>query len=163
MIKHPFEPVCNRESRILILGTMPSVQSRRQGFYYGNPQNRFWQVLATLLAVPVPADNETKRIFLLEHRIAVWDVLAQCTIIGSQDASISEPAANNIAELLKLFPIQMIFANGKAAAKLYHRLCEEETGRPCITLPSTSPANAACSMVELCQKWTIVRDALQLP
>lgn len=105
MIKHPFEAVCSKDSRILILGTMPSVQSRRQGFYYGNPQNRFWKVLASLLAVPVPVDNDAKKIFLLEHQIAVWDVLSQCNIEGSQDASISEPEANNIAELLSAYPL----------------------------------------------------------
>lgn len=161
MVTHPFEPVCNRNSRILILGTMPSVQSRRQGFYYGNPQNRFWQVLAALLESPVPSDVDGRKQYLLEHQIAVWDVLAQCNIKGSQDSSISDPVVNNISGLLNEYPIQVIFANGQAAARLYHRLCEKETGRPCVALPSTSPANAACSLVSLVDKWTVVREALQ--
>jgi len=160
LIIHPFAPVFGSDSRILILGTMPSVQSRGQGFYYGNPQNRFWRVLASLLNEPLPVSIEQKRTFLLEHQIALWDVLRQCRIEGSQDSSIREAVANDLDALLTQAPIRQIFTNGQTAARLYHQFCENSTGRPCIPLPSTSPANGRWPLDKLCQAWQPVREAL---
>lgn len=150
---HPFKPVFAPDSRILILGTMPSRLSRQNGFYYGHPQNRFWVVLATLLSQAVPIGNVERRTFLLQNKIALWDVLQQCEIEGSQDVSIRKPVANDMAWLLQQCPIKQIFTNGQAATKLYQKWCQPQTGRPCIGLPSTSPANAQFSLTKLCDAW----------
>jgi len=160
LIIHPFEPVFGPDSRILILGTLPSVQSRGQGFYYGHPRNRFWRVLAQVLDKSLPVSLEQKRIFLLNNQIALWDVLRQCRIVGSQDSSIREPVANDLAALLAQAPIRQIFTNGQSATRLYRQFCEIETGRPCIPLPSTSPANGRWPLDKLCQAWQPVREAL---
>lgn len=159
-VSHPFPPVCAPDSRVLILGTMPSRQSRRQGFYYGHPQNRFWAVLAGLLQAPVPLGIEERRRFLLEHKIALWDVLQQCEISGSQDSSIREPVVNDLAGLLRQCPIRQIFTNGQTATRLYQIWCEPLTGKPCLGLPSTSPANGHFSLESLYRSWQPVRDAL---
>ncbi len=140
-IVHPLEPVYDRNSRVLILGTMPSPKSREYGFYYSHPQNRFWRVLAALYGGPVPAANGEKADFLLEHRIALWDVLKSCRIRGADDGSIRDPVANDIAGLLARTGIRAVFTTGTKAAALYRRLCLPQTGRAAIALPSTSPAN----------------------
>ena len=110
-IIHPFAPVFDPHSRILILGSMPSVLSRRQGFYYGNPQNRFWRVLECVLGDLMPQEPELRRDYLLSHHIALWDVLRQCSIVGSQDSSIREPQANNLTLVLSTCHISQIFTN----------------------------------------------------
>lgn len=160
LIIHPFAPIFGSDSRILILGTIPSVQSRGQGFYYGHPQNRFWRVLSGLLNEPLPVSLEQKRSFLLDHQIALWDVLRQCRIEGSQDSSIREPVANDLAAILIQAPIRQIFTNGQTAARLYRQFCEKAIGRPCIPLPSTSPANGRWPLDKLGQAWQPVREAL---
>jgi len=159
-VSHPFPPVCAADSQILILGTMPSRQSRRQGFYYGHPQNRFWLVLSRLMQAEPPVGIGEKQLFLLEHRIALWDVLQQCEIEGSQDSSIRQPVPNDLAGFLKQCPIRQIFTNGLTAARLYQAWCEPSTGLPCIVLPSTSPANGRYSLPDLCLAWQPVRNAL---
>ena len=153
LVVHPFEPIFNARSRILILGTMPSRISRQQGFYYGHPQNRFWPLLSAILQVSEPRDIESKRRMLLQHGIALWDVLQQCEIQGSQDSSIRQPEANDLAWLLGQSPIRKIFANGQAAAELYRKFCQNLTGKPCLGLPSTSPANNRWSLDALFQAW----------
>jgi double-stranded uracil-DNA glycosylase len=160
LVIHPFPPIFTPDSRVLILGTLPSVQSRRQGFYYGNPQNRFWQVLSTLLQSPLPVDREARQAFLIKHRIALWDVLQQCRIIGSQDGTIADPVANDLRGILAASRIRAVFANGQTAAGLYRQFCEHDTGMPCVALPSTSPANGRYSLADLAQAWQPVRDAL---
>jgi TDG/mug DNA glycosylase family protein len=153
LIVHPFAPVFDEGSKILILGTMPSRMSRQQGFYYGHPQNRFWLLLSVILQVPEPRDIDCKRSMLLQHGIALWDVLKQCEIKGSQDSSIRQPEANDLGWLLSKGRIRRIFANGQTAAELYRKFTQPLTGRPCLALPSTSPANGRWSLDALVQAW----------
>ncbi|MDO4311606.1 MAG: DNA-deoxyinosine glycosylase [Eubacteriales bacterium] len=153
-IKHEFEPVYDQDSRILILGTLPSVKSREQQFYYGHPQNRFWKVLSALYeAADVPATIGEKKEFLLEHHIAVWDVIAECDIIGSSDSSIKNVVPADLTEILENAPIECIYANGGKAYELYMKYSYEKTGREIVKLPSTSPANAAFQMDRLLEAW----------
>ena len=160
---HPFAPVWDGQSRVLVLGTFPSVQSRKNAFYDGHPQNRFWRVLAALFGVPVPETPEQKRAMLLMHRVALWDVLASCEITGSADSAIRHPVPNNIAALLRDAPIAAVFANGQTASRLYRLHVLPITGVEAITLPSTSPANAAWSLSKLMVAWQPLSDALQRP
>ncbi len=155
---HPFAPVYGPDSRILILGTMPSRVSRQQGYYYGHPQNRFWQVLAELFQVPVPKIQADREKLLLDHQIALWDVLQQCRISGSSDSSIRVPVPNDLIWLLGKCPIQRIFTNGQTAARLYRTWCEPHTLFPCVGLPSTSPANGRYSKEMLCAAWRQILD-----
>lgn len=157
LIEHSIDPIFDARSRLLMLGTMPSPKSREQGFFYGHPQNRFWKVLATVFSAPVPKSIPEKRAFLLEHRIALWDVLASCQIEGASDASIRNPKPNDLRRILDRAPIERIFCTGAKAAQLYRRLCEPTTGIPCLQLPSTSPANAAMRLDDLIE---VYRSAL---
>ena len=153
-IRHGFEPVYDGRSRVLILGTLPSVKSREQQFYYGHPQNRFWKVLAGIAGEEtIPASIQEKKKFLLKHRIAIWDVIAECYIIGSSDSSIRNVVPADLARLLKEAPIQGIYANGTKAYELYMKYSYEKTGREIVKLPSTSPANAAYQMDRLLSVW----------
>ena len=140
-IIHSIEPVFDTESRVLILGTMPSPKSREVQFYYGHPQNRFWRVLAAVLGEEVPQSVPEKKAMLLRHRIALWDVLAECEITGASDSSIRNPVANPIEELLQKAEIRAVFTTGARAAALYRRYCQPRTGREALPLPSPSPAN----------------------
>ena len=161
-IRHTFEPVYNGESKILILGSLPSVKSREEGFYYGHPRNRFWNVLSELLRCPLPRTIEEKKQMLLGNQVAIYDVILECDIIGSSDSSIRCVVPADIGEILKNSQVERIFANGKTAAKLYQRYIEPETGIPVIELPSTSPANAAYGMERLLQVWgQVVGNAVE--
>ena len=153
MLQHPIPPVYNKESRLLILGSFPSVKSREQGFFYGHPQNRFWRVLAAVFEQPLPMTVPERREFLLRNRVALWDVIAACNPSGSSDASIREAEINDLSPILSTAPILGIFVNGQTAAKFYRRWTQPRTGRPAISLPSTSPANAAWSLERLTQVW----------
>lgn len=157
LIEHSIDPIFDARSRLLMLGTMPSPKSREQGFFYGHPQNRFWKVIAAVFSAPVPKSIPEKRAFLLEHRIALWDVLASCEIAGASDASIRNPKPNDLRRILDRAPIERIFCTGAKAAQLYRRLCEPTTGIPCLQLPSTSPANAAMRLDDLIE---VYRSAL---
>jgi len=140
-VVHPLPPVVDGESRVLLLGTMPSPKSRETGFYYGHPQNRFWRVLAVAAGEAAPTSRQEKLDFLRRHRIALWDVLASCRIEGASDASIRDPVPNDVAGLLRRAPIRAVFATGETAGRLYDRLCLPSTGVPAARLPSTSAAN----------------------
>lgn len=143
-VVHAFAPVYDAASRKLLLGTMPSPQSVRHGFYYSHPQNRFWPLLARLFGEEhPPVSPEQKRAFALRHQLALWDVLATCEIRGAADASIRQPVPNDIPWLLQQAPITHIFTTGKMAHKLYEQLVFPVTRRHAIYLPSTSPANQA--------------------
>ena len=150
---HLFAPVFDENSRILILGTFPSVKSREMGFYYGHPQNRFWKVIAALTEEEVPQTIEEKKAVLLRHGIAVWDVIASCDIAGSSDSSIKNVVPADLKRILDHCRIEKIFANGATAARLYEKYQRAETGMEIVTLPSTSPANAAWSLQRLCEHW----------
>ena len=153
-IIHPIEPVYNENSKILILGSFPSVKSREQGFFYGHPQNRFWKVLVCVFNTEAPTTIEDKKRFLLENNIAVWDVIHSCEIEGSSDSSIKNAIPNDINKIINESNIKCVFTNGKTADKLYIKYIEKETNIKAICLPSTSPANAAWSLEKLTDFWS---------
>ena len=157
-MQHPFEPVYDAHSNVLILGTFPSVKSREHHFYYGHPQNRFWKVIAALTKSELPTTIEEKQAMLLKHGIAIWDVIQSCEITGSSDSSIKNVVPMNFSTILAQSQIKRIFANGATSAKLYQTYCEHTTGIPIIKLPSTSPANAAFSLEKLLQEWKVIVD-----
>ena len=152
-VTHTFEPVYDENSRILILGTFPSVKSREQQFYYGHPQNRFWKVIAALFEEPVPGKIPEKKDLLLKHHIALWDVIAECDIAGSSDSSIKNVVPAELSVILDHAPVRKIYANGGKAFELYQKYAFPVTGRPIEKLPSTSPANAAFQMERLLGAW----------
>ena len=160
-IRHPFPALYAADSRILILGSFPSVKSREQKFFYGHPQNRFWRVLSALLGSDTPQTVEEKRAFLLANRIALWDVIASCDITGSSDASIRNAVPNDLTPILETASVRQIFTNGATAHRLYRKYIYPLTGREDICLPSTSPANAAFSLEKLTREWQVVKDALE--
>ena len=153
---HPIPPVFDENSRILILGSFPSVKSREQGFFYGHPQNRFWRTLAGVFQDAQPITVEEKRAFLLTHGIALWDVIASCEITGSSDASIKNVIANDLTHILQASQIERIYTNGATAHRLYCKYQQPQIGREAICLPSTSPANAAWTLERLRTAWSIL-------
>lgn len=157
---HPFEPVIDKNSKILILGSFPSVKSRETGFYYGHPTNRFWRVTAAVLSQNVPFTNAEKRDFLLNNGIALWDVARECDIENSADASMKKVVPNDIKGLIAGSKIKKIFCNGKTAAELYRKLIGSDLETEAVTLPSTSAANAGTSFERLIEKWKIIREYL---
>ena len=159
-VKHPFPPLYDENSRVLILGSFPSVKSREQMFFYGHPQNRFWRVLAGVFSCAVPQTIEEKRRFLLSKRIALWDVIASCEITGSSDSSIKNVVANDLRQILEAADIRKIYVNGKTAEKYYKKYTEPVIGCEAICLPSTSPANAAWSLERLTEAWQAVAESI---
>ena len=158
-VRHEFNPVFDSTSRILILGTLPSVKSREQNFYYGHPQNRFWKLLARICeSKKVPDTIEEKKAFLLSHGIALWDVIASCEITGSADSSIKNAVANDLSPIFAEAAIKHIFVNGQTAKRFYDRYTKPLIGREAEVLPSTSPANAAWSFEKLVTAWQVLRD-----
>lgn len=156
MIIHPIEPVFDNESRVLILGSFPSVKSREAMFFYGHPQNRFWKVIASLCGEEIPTTVEEKKALLLRNHIAVWDVIRSCDIEGSSDSSIKNVVANDLSVILDNAQIKAIYVNGKTAEKYYKKYIEKTINRKSICLPSTSPANAAWSLERLVQEWSVI-------
>ena len=157
MLQHPFPPLYDKNSKILILGSFPSVKSREQNFFYGHPQNRFWKVVATVLEKEIPTTIEEKRAFLLSSNIALWDVIASCEITGSSDSSIKNVVANDLTEILETANIKKIFVNGKTAEKYYNRYIKNRIGREAVCLPSTSPANAMWNVESLVEEWEKIK------
>lgn len=156
---HNISPIYDENSQILILGSFPSVKSREAQFFYHHPQNRFWKILEQLFNVPLSSSSiEEKKAFLLTHHIALWDVIASCTIQGSSDSSIEDVVVNDIAGLLQLTQIHTIFCNGNKSYDLYMKYCYEITHIKAIKLPSTSPANAAFSLDKLLAHWQIIKE-----
>lgn len=158
MIQHPIEPIYNKDSQILILGSFPSVKSREEGFFYSHPQNRFWKVLAEVCGTDVPATIQEKKTFLYQHHIAVWDVIASCEIEGSSDSSIKNVVSNDLSPILLQASISKIFVNGKKAAQLYQKYIFPQTKREAVCLPSTSPANAAWNLERLIEEWRCILE-----
>ena len=152
-ITHEFEPIFDERSRILILGTLPSVKSREGQFYYHHPQNRFWKVLAKICKTEPPATIAAKKAMLLEHGIAIWDVVQSCDIIGSSDSSIKNVTPADLSVILRQAHVKTIFLNGGKAWDLYQKYCAGMTELPAVKLPSTSPANAAWSLEKLVTVW----------
>lgn len=157
-VKHTFEPVYDENSKILILGSLPSVKSREQGFYYGHPQNRFWKVLAILLNWNEPQSIEEKKEMLLKNKIAIWDVLDSCDIVGSSDSSIKNPVAADIQGLLEKSKIEKIYVNGTTAGKYYKKYVLPLTGMEATILQSTSPLNCRYNLEKLVDNWKVISD-----
>ncbi len=153
MPQHPFPPLYDKNSKILILGSFPSVKSREEGFFYGHPQNRFWKVLAEVFKKDVPTTIEEKKLLLIENNIAVWDVIKSCDIEGSSDSSIKNVVSNDLSVILETADIKQIYVNGKKAEQMYKKYILPQTRRDAICLPSTSPANAAWSLEKLVAQW----------
>ena len=162
-VTHPIAPVYDKQSKILILGSFPSVKSRETAFFYGHPQNRFWRVVSGVLGVPCPKMVEEKRSMLLANRIALWDVIASCCIEGSSDSSIRDVIPNDLASILDHASIQAIYTNGGLSGKMYDRFCRKQTGIEAIKLPSTSPANAAWNLDRLTDAWNCINQILGEP
>lgn len=152
-ITHPFPALYDQDSRILILGSFPSVKSREQRFFYGHPQNRFWRVMAGVLGCAVPQSIPEKKEMLLANGVALWDSIASCTIEGSSDASISDVVPNDLTPIFTAAQIRQVFCNGKTSWQMYTRYIEPGTLRNAVCLPSTSPANAAWSLERLTRHW----------
>ena len=161
MLTHPIPPVFDENSRVLILGSFPSVKSREAAFFYGHPQNRFWHVMAAVTGDDPGDTPETKAAFLLRNNIALWDVIASCEITGSADSSIKNAVPNDLSPILQTADIRAIFTNGKTADRLYRRLILPQTGVEAVCLPSTSPANAQWSVQRLTEAWNaqLIRNA----
>lgn len=161
VIEHPIKPIYNKNSRILILGSFPSVKSREEGFFYGHPQNRFWRVVAAVCEEEVPLTVAEKKVFLLKNQIAVWDVIASCDIVGSSDSSIKNVVPNDLNMILEAAPIEEIFVNGKKAHQLYMKYIQPQIKREAICLPSTSPANAAWGLDKLIAAWCRIKNHIK--
>lgn len=159
-IDHPFGPLYDASSRILILGSFPSVKSREQNFFYGHPQNRFWRVVSELLDEALPQTVPEKRKMLLSHHIALWDTIASCTVTGSSDASIKDVVPNDLSKILEAADIRQIYCNGMTSWSLYEKYIRPVTGRSAVKLPSTSPANAAWSLPRLKEAWKVILEEL---
>lgn len=155
-ISHGFDPVFDERSRVLVLGSFPSVLSRENRFYYGNPRNRFWAVMGAALGeeTPAPDDIDAKRALLLRHGVALWDVVESCDVRGSSDASIRGVVPADVARITRVAPVVAVLCNGGTAGRLYRRWLEPDTGIPAEVLPSTSPANASWSLERLARRWT---------
>lgn len=156
IVTHTFPPVYDSESRVLLLGTMPSPKSREQGFYYGHPRNRFWMVLADIFKEPPLAFAEEKIMFCHRHHLAVWDVLASCEIEGADDNSIKNPVPNDMGFILESAPIKAVFTTGTKADLLYRKYCYETVKLPAVKLPSTSPANCGMSYEKLREAYSAI-------
>jgi hypoxanthine-DNA glycosylase len=154
--KHNIPPVYNAHSRILILGSFPSVKSREGQFFYHHPQNRFWKILTALTGDNFLTGIEEKKALLLKNQIAVWDVIESCTIQGSSDSSIRDVVPNDINRILTEAPIERIFTNGNKSFELYRKYLLPVTNRPAEKLPSSSPANAAWSLERLIEAWRVI-------
>ena len=155
-IYHEFGPIFDENSEILILGSFPSVDSRKKQFYYAHPQNRFWKMLARLFDETEPEDIIQKCAFLRRNKIALWDVIASCDIVGSSDSSIRNVKENDMRVILDRAEIQAIFLNGGKSYELFIKYCQQYLQKyapKLVKLPSTSPANASWSLERLTDAW----------
>lgn len=153
VVTHPFPAYYQKDSKILILGSFPSVKSREENFFYAHPQNRFWKLLALIFQEEFPKTKEEKKKFLKKHKIALWDVIQSCRIQGSSDSSIQDVVPNNLKEILENSSIEKIICNGGTSYKYYKKYQEKVLGKEAILLSSTSPANAANSLETLLEIW----------
>ncbi len=158
-IIHPIPPIYNGESRILILGSFPSVKSREGEFFYHHPRNRFWNVISTVFGEDTPQTISDKKEFLIRNKVAVWDVIQSCEISGSSDSSIKNVVPNDLSIILDKADIKRIYTNGNAAHTYYQKYILPVIQRECIKLPSTSPANAASQTKQLIEIWSCILDS----
>lgn len=159
-IVHPFGPLYDSRSKILILGSLPSVKSREQNFFYGHPKNRYWRLMAKLLEEAVPETIEDKKALVLNHRIAMWDTIYSCDIIGSSDSSIKNVVPTDLSKIIRDSEIMHVFCNGKTSGAYYQKYQEPLLGISAVVLPSTSPANASWSFERLFEAWSVVLNPL---
>jgi hypoxanthine-DNA glycosylase len=157
-IVHPFGPLYDAESTILILGSLPSVKSREQQFFYGHPQNRFWPMLAALFGEPAPRSVEEKRALALRHHVALWDTIYSCDIVGSSDSSIRNVVPTDLRPILEASKVQRIFCNGATSGRYFQKYQAKTLGLSAQVLPSTSPANAAWSFDRLLEAWRVILE-----
>lgn len=155
-LDHPFGPLYNDSSKVLILGSFPSVKSREQNFFYGHPQNRFWKVIAAVFDQPLPQTIEEKKQLILGSRLALWDSIASCEITGSSDSSIRNAQPNDLGIILNNCNIERIYCNGRKSYELYQKYIQAQTGREAVCLPSTSPANAQWTLEKLIRAWSVI-------
>lgn len=154
---HNIPPVFDEQSKVLILGSFPSVKSREGGFFYHHRQNRFWKVMEALFGYELDS-IEDKKEFLHKEHIALWDVVHSCRIEGSSDSSITDVVANDLSLIFSSSDIKAVYTNGKRAFGLYMKYCYPSSGIEPIPLPSTSPANASWPFKRLLDAWSVVRS-----
>ena len=157
-IVHPFGPLYDARSEVLILGSLPSVKSREQNFFYGHPQNRFWPLLAALYGEPPPGSVEEKKALALRCRVALWDTIYSCDIVGSSDSSIRSVVPTDLRPILSGSGVTRIFCNGRTSGLYYKKYQEKTLHIEATVLPSTSPANAAWTMEKLMEAWSVIRE-----
>ena len=155
---HPIAPVFDKDSKVLILGSFPSVKSREEGFFYGHPQNRFWKVTSKVFGDELPVTIDEKKAFLIRNHIALWDVIGSCEIDGSSDSSIRNVTVNDLSVILGTADIRAIFLNGKKAEQYYLKYLFPILKRDAVCLPSTSPANAAWNLEKLITVWKAISE-----
>lgn len=160
-VEHEFGPYINKDSEVLILGSIPSLKSRELGFYYMHPQNRFWKIMGDLFNEKSLSTILEKKKFLKKNKIALWDVLESCEINGSSDSSIKCPKVNDIKELIKRTNVKIVFVTGKKAFDLYNKFCYKDVLIKAIYLPSTSGANCRVSYDDLKEKYEIIRKSVK--
>ncbi len=154
MILHPFLPLFDKNSKILILGSFPSVKSRQINFYYGHPQNRFWKVISAIFNEIEPKTIEEKKLLLLSHNIALWDSIKSCDIVNSSDSSIKNVQINDIKGLINNTNINKVIFNGNTSYKMFKKYNKESFENiKFVCLPSTSPANAKFKLQDLIDIW----------
>lgn len=158
---HPFPPLFDSSSRILILGSFPSVKSREGQFFYHHPQNRFWRVISGVLEVETPETVAEKAAMLHRAHIALWDVIGSCRIAGSEDSSIRDVVPNDLLPIFQGADIRAVFCNGGTSYGYYCRCSRAKTGFDAVKLPSTSPANAGWSLDRLLEAWRVILPHLQ--
>lgn len=158
-VVHPLKPLYDENSKVLILGSFPSIKTREMKFFYGHPQNRFWKVLEKVLEEHEPLiDNDVKRRVLLNRNIALWDSIYQCDIVGSADASIKNVVPSDLTAIFETADIKQVFCNGATSFKYYQKFQAKRYQKNAVMLPSTSPANAAYSLERLSDSWRVLRD-----
>lgn len=160
VVYHVFPPLYNENSKILILGTIPSPKSRENGFYYSHPQNRFWRVMASVFDTDIPKSIDEKSTLMLRNNIALWDVLESCEISGAEDSSIKSEKPNDLNLIIKNTQVHTIFTTGKKAFALYNKYCLCSTNIQAVRLPSTSPANCAVSLDKLIEEYRIIKEMI---
>ncbi len=157
-VYHEFGPIYNKDSKVLILGSIPSRKSREEGFYYAHPQNRFWKVLAAIYCEDIPQDIVEKKEFLKRHKIALWDVCESCDIDASRDETIRNVKVNDLNKVLDNSSVSVIFTTGRKAYNLYNKYSKNKTLIDAIYLSSTSPANARSSFDDLVLEYSQIKD-----
>ena len=160
-VKHTLKPIYDESSKVLILGSLPSVKSREIGFYYGHPKNRFWSTLENVFEEKIGNTKEEKINFLKKHHIALFDVVKKCDISSSSDASIKNVIPNNLKPILKNSNIKTIFTTGTKAHQLYKKYIYPKTKIEDIPLSSTSPANCKKGIEEiLIKEYTKIKEKI---